>query len=91
MVVPKDLSAPMASTFVASLPFAAKRPWPPARDALGGGKGIADHVADVVGDKIGLLDAEAVEHARDVAGLGLLAVASFRVGRRCPCRASLGR
>jgi hypothetical protein len=26
---PKDLSAPMASTFVASLPFAAKRPWPP--------------------------------------------------------------
>src|SRR6476659_2692013 len=133
MAVPKDLSAPMASTFMVSLPFAAKvlfrQSVPeaveidalaacdqaldvgaaeiempeegafhdlipisdarkgsvhgyPARDALGilGGEGIADHVADVVGHEIGLFDAEAVEHAGDVAGLGFLVIASFRVG-----------
>jgi hypothetical protein len=29
---------------------------------------VANHVADVVGDEIGLLDGEAVEHAGNVAG-----------------------
>jgi hypothetical protein len=52
----------------------------PARDALRveRGEGLADHVADVVGDEIGFPDVEVVEHAGDIAGLGL---AAFRVGR----------
>ena len=37
---------------------------------------IADHVADVVGDEIGAVDLERIEHAGDVAGLRLLVVAA---------------
>jgi hypothetical protein len=54
-----------------------------------GGEGIADHVADVVSDEIGLFDAEAIEHAGDIMGLGFLVIASFRVGRE-PHAAQVG-
>src|SRR5215472_17061544 len=39
-----------------------------------GSKGIADHVADIVGHKVGLVDLERIEHAGDVFGLGFLVV-----------------
>jgi hypothetical protein len=46
-----------------------------------GGQGVADHVADVVGDQLGLLDLQRVHHRGDVLALVLLVVAAFRVGR----------
>ena len=47
-----------------------------------GGEGKADHVADIVGDEVGALDSELVEHAGDVAGLGLLVEAARRLRRQ---------
>ena len=41
-----------------------------------GGEGVADHVADVVRDDVGLLDVKRVQHGGDIAGLGLLVVAA---------------
>ena len=46
------------------------------------GKGVADHVADIVGDEIGAVDLQRVEHAGDIAGLGLLVVAALGLGRQ---------
>jgi hypothetical protein len=46
-----------------------------------GGQGVADHVADVVGDQLGLLDLQRVHDGGDVLALVLLVVAAFRVGR----------
>ena len=63
------------------------------RDAIGilGGKGVADHVADVVGDKVGLVDLQRVEHAGNILALRLLVVAACRAARRGPCRAGPAR
>jgi hypothetical protein len=44
--------------------------------AMLGGEGVADHVADVVGDQVGLGDLQGVEHARHVLPLRLLVVAA---------------
>jgi hypothetical protein len=48
----------------------------PARDPrrILRGEGVAHHVADVVGDEVGGLDLEPVEHARDIVALRLLVV-----------------
>jgi hypothetical protein len=42
------------------------------------GERITHHVADIVGDKIGPLDAERVEQTGHVAALGLLVVPAVR-------------
>ena len=42
------------------------------------GERVADHVADIMGDKIGLLDVELVQHGRDVDALRFLVVAGVR-------------
>src|SRR3989449_5928626 len=47
---------------------------------LAGCEGVADHVSDVVGDEIDLVDLERVEYGGDVARLGLLVVATGGVG-----------
>jgi len=54
------------------------------RDAsrLAGCEGVADHVSDVVGDEIDLVDLERVEYGGDVARLGLLVVATGGVEDR---------
>ena len=44
-------------------------------------EGVADHVADVVGDEVGPVDRERIEDARDVPPLGLLVVAALGPGR----------
>ena len=44
------------------------------------GEGVADHVADVVGDEGGSLDLERIENACNVAGLRFLVVAAGRLG-----------
>ncbi len=44
-------------------------------------KRIADHVADIVGDEIGLRELQLVENARDVAGFRLLVVSALGVRR----------
>jgi hypothetical protein len=36
-------------------------------------EGVAHHVADIMGDKIGLLDLEFVKNTRDIAALRFLA------------------
>jgi len=46
------------------------------------GERIADHVADVVGDEIGLVDLERVHHPGDVGALRLLVVAALRLRRQ---------
>ena len=46
------------------------------RSGCCGGKGEADHVADVVGDQVGLARLQRVQDARDVLGLILLVVAA---------------
>jgi hypothetical protein len=43
---------------------------------------IADHVADVVGDEIDLVDLERIEHAGSVFALGFLVVTSGRPRRQ---------
>ncbi len=52
----------------------------PVRMLLGEGEG--DHVADVVADHFDLLDLQSIEHAGDVAALGLLVVAAGRMRRQ---------
>ena len=49
-------------------------------DAIGmlGGKGVADHVADVVGDKVNLVHLQRVEHSGYVLALSLFLVAAGR-------------
>ena len=51
---------------------------------------VADHVADVVRDEIGLLDLQMIEHAGDVERLVLLRVARVRM-RRKPHAAKIRR
>ena len=65
----------------------------PARDAsrILRGERIADHVADIVGDEIGLSIFERVEHPRHIARLRLLVVAARRDATRGPCRADRAR
>ena len=46
-----------------------------------GGERIADHVADIVGDEIGLFDLERVQHPGDIARLGFLVVSARRTRR----------
>ena len=55
-----------------------------ARDSLGilRGKGIADHVADIVRDEVGSVDLQCIEHAGHVAGLRLLVEASGGLAER---------
>ena len=47
-----------------------------------GGKGIADHVADVMGHQVGFIDLERVEHSDDIVTLRLLVVSSARPRRK---------
>jgi hypothetical protein len=44
-------------------------------------EGIAHHIADIMGDKIGPLDLQLVENTRDTAGLGFLVIAIFGMRR----------
>jgi hypothetical protein len=54
----------------------------PARDPcrILGGEGVAHHVADVMGDELGPVDGETVEHAGDILALRLLVVAAGGMG-----------
>jgi hypothetical protein len=52
-------------------------------------QGIADHVADIVGDKVDLVDAQRIEHARHVDALCLLVKASRGLGGQ-PHAAQIG-
>jgi hypothetical protein len=56
----------------------------PARDLrrILRGEGVAHHVADVVGDQLGLVDPEPVEDARHVVALRFLVVAALGMGRQ---------
>jgi hypothetical protein len=54
------------------------------------GEGIADHVADVVGDESCAADLQPVQHLRDVVRLRCLVVAAGRM-RREPHAAQIGR
>jgi hypothetical protein len=49
-------------------------------DAIGmlGGKGVADHIADVVGDEVNLVHLQRVEHSGYVLALSLFVVAAGR-------------
>jgi hypothetical protein len=49
-------------------------------DAIGmlGGKGVADHVADVVGDEVNLVHLQRVKHSGNVLTLSLFVIAAGR-------------
>ena len=51
-------------------------------------EGVADHVADIMGDKIGLFDLEFVKNTRDIAALRFLVIAIFGVRREAHPRKS---
>ena len=53
----------------------------PNEAAILGCKGEADHVADIVGDQVDLFDLIVIEDGRQVTGLRLLVISTWRLGR----------
>lgn len=62
-----------------AIPAICGRRWPLFLSAIMRGKGIADHIADIVGDEIRTLDVQLIKNMRDIGGLGFLVVAAGRM------------